>query len=126
MAYHEDNRKSSFIRSVGFALKGISTSFKERNIIIHYIAAICIIAAGIYFSISSIEWLFVITCIAGVIVLEMINTSIEKVVDLVTDEYHILAEKAKDIAAGAVLLYAIYSMIVAAIIFIPKLIQVII
>ncbi|WP_042345838.1 diacylglycerol kinase family protein [Bacillus massiliigorillae] len=120
MAYPGDNRKISFIRSVGFALQGILTSFRERNIIIHYIAAVVAVVAGVFFSISSIEWLFVITSIAGVIVLEMVNTAIEKVVDLITSDYHILAEKAKDLAAGAVLIYAIYSMVVGVIIFLPK------
>lgn len=123
MAYPGGNQKSSFIRSVGFALKGISTSFRERNIIIHYVAAVLAVGAGIVFSISSLEWLFVITCIAGVIALEMVNTAIEKVVDLVTNDYHVLAEKAKDLAAGAVFLYALYSMVVGAIIFLPKIFE---
>jgi undecaprenol kinase len=52
-----------------------------------------------------------------------VNSSIERVVDLVTQEYHPLAKQAKDIAAGAVLLYAIFSVIVGMIIFLPKLIH---
>ncbi|MGM9924816.1 MAG: diacylglycerol kinase family protein [Bacillus sp. (in: firmicutes)] len=123
MDFRED-KHHSFVRSVGFALKGIRTSFQERNMKIHVMAGILAIAAGIALSISLVEWLFILTCIAGVIALEMVNTAIEKVVDLVTGDYHVLAEKAKDLAAGAVLVYAIYAAAVGLIIFLPKMIDI--
>lgn len=59
-------------------------------------------------------------CIGLVISLELINTAIERVVDLVTSEYHPLAKEAKDIAAGAVFVAAILSIVIGGIIFIPK------
>ena len=58
------------------------------------------------------EWLFILVAIVGTITLELVNSAIERVVDLVTTEYHPLAKQAKDIAAGAVFVYAIFSVIV--------------
>ena len=120
MAYQEDKGKSAFLKSFVYAFCGIVTSFKERNMLVHYIVAVCIVAASAFFKLSTVEWLFVITCIAGVIALEMVNTAIERVVDLNTDEFHQLAKEAKDLAAGAVLIYSLYSVIVGCIIFLPK------
>ena len=90
---------------------------------VHSLLAILVILAGLFFSISKIEWLFVLLCIAGMFSLEMLNTAIEKAVDLVTVEYHPLAKIAKDLAAGAVLVYTVYSIIVGMIVFLPKVID---
>ena len=120
MAYREGNRKSSLQKSFTYAFKGIATSFRERNIIIHYCLAIGVLIAGTFFSLTTVEWLFVVTCIGGMIALEMVNTAIERVVDLATSDFHQLAKEAKDVAAGAVLVYSIYSIIVGCIIFLPK------
>lgn len=68
-----------------------------------------------------IEWIFILLCIGGVITLELINSSIENVVDLVTEETHPLAKKAKDMAAAAVFFFALVSVVIGCIIFIPKL-----
>ncbi len=69
---------------------------------------------------SAIEWMFISFAICGVLALELVNTAIERVVDLVTKDIHPLAKQAKDVAAGAVLLYAILSVIIGCIIFLPK------
>ena len=123
MAYPGSSKKVSFNKSVGFALAGIKASFGERNMRVHSLLAILVILAGLFFSISKIEWLFVLLCIAGMFSLEMLNTAIEKTVDLVTQEYHPLAKVAKDLAAGAVLVYTVYSIIVGMIVFLPKVID---
>ena len=123
MAYPGSSKKVSFDKSVGFALAGIKASFRERNMRIHSMLAILVILAGVFFSISKVEWLFVLLCIAGMFSLEMLNTAIEKTVDLVTQEYHPLAKVAKDLAAGAVLVYTVYSIIVGMIVFLPKVID---
>jgi len=123
MDYQGSDRKITFIRSVGFALEGIKASFLGRNMRIHVFLAVSVVIAGIFFSISTIEWLFVLLCIAGIFVLEILNTAIEKTVDLVTNEFHPLAKVAKDLAAGAVLVYAVYSIIVGIIIFLPKVVE---
>lgn len=90
---------------------------------IHLSLGLLVILAGVFFSISRMEWLFVLLCIAGMFTLEILNTAIEKTVDLVTDEYHPLAKVAKDLAAGAVLVYTVYSIIVGMIVFLPKVID---
>lgn len=90
---------------------------------IHLSLGLLVILAGVFFSISRMEWLFVLLCIAGMFTLELLNTAIEKTVDLVTDEYHPLAKVAKDLAAGAVLVYTVYSIIVGMIVFLPKVID---
>jgi len=64
--------------------------------------------------------MFISFAICGVLALELVNTAVERVVDLVTKEFHPLAKQAKDIAAGAVLLYAILSVVIGCIIFLPK------
>lgn len=120
MAYPGSNKKVRFYKSVGFALAGIKASFRERNMKIHATAAILVILVGIFFSISKTEWLWILLCVAGMFSLEMVNTAIEKTVDLVTGEYHPLAKAAKDLAAGAVLIYTVYSIIVGMVVFLPK------
>ncbi|MFB6465770.1 diacylglycerol kinase family protein [Cytobacillus sp. Hz8] len=94
---------------------------KERNMKIHVFFALAVICLGWWTSLTKIEWLFVIFAIGGMISLELLNTAIERVVDLVTEEFHPLAKQAKDIAAGAVFAYAILSVIVGLLIFWPKL-----
>jgi undecaprenol kinase len=76
-----------------------------------------------YFSITKTEWLFILVAIGGMFALELVNTAIERLVDLVTAEYHPLAKQAKDLAAGAVLVYAILSVGIGMVIFLPYLLK---
>jgi len=113
--------KNNFFSSFRFALSGIIMAVKkERNLKIHFSAAIIVILLGIYYRVSAINWLFLAIAMGLVIVMEMMNTAIERVVDLVTKEFHPLAKEAKDISAGAVLIAAIISVIIGIIIFLPK------
>lgn len=107
--------------SFRFAGNGLKLAFLEPNMRIHFAAGAIVSAAGFIFSLTRLEWCVIIGVIAGMMVLEIINTAIEKVVDLVTNEYKPLAGMAKDLAAGAVLLYAFTAIIIGLIIFIPKL-----
>jgi diacylglycerol kinase len=75
---------------------------------------------GILFAISIAEWMLCLLCFGLVITAEMLNTAIENLVDLASPQKHVLAGKAKDIAAGAVLVAAIVAAIVGLIIFLPK------
>jgi undecaprenol kinase len=124
-----DNKKQLHVplwRSFSFAISGIQNAIlNERNIRIHLIISIFVIGFSIFLSITKVEWLFVIFAIGGMLALELLNTAIERLVDLVTTEYHPLAKQAKDIAAGAVFLYAIFSVIVGFIIFIPRILKLI-
>lgn len=107
-------------RSFKYALNGIFTAFTIcRNLKIHYLTAIAAIVAGFYFEIERLEFAIVLLTIVFVVTLEMMNTAIEKVVDLLTEKYHILALIAKDVAAGAVLIASIVAFIVGALIFGP-------
>ncbi|MEH6946681.1 diacylglycerol kinase family protein [Bacillus sp. JJ634] len=121
---YREKRKYPFVKSFYFALRGIWEGVKtERNIRIHSMMTVVVILLGAYVSLNWIEWLFVLIAVTGTIVLELVNSALERVVDLVTEEYHPLARQAKDMAAGAVLLYAIFSVIVGIVIFLPKLIS---
>ncbi|WP_413308697.1 diacylglycerol kinase family protein [Bacillus sp. 1P10SD] len=110
--------------SFSYAATGIFTALlSERNMRIHLISSIVVFLFSIYFSITKMEWMFILLAIGGMFSLELINTAIERVVDLVTKEYHPLAKQAKDIAAGAVFVYAFLSVIIGSIIFIPYIIK---
>ena len=76
---------------------------------------------GFYFKISVPEWLSLVIVIGFVLILEVVNTAVETLVDLYTEEFNDLAKASKDTAAGAVLLMAIVSVVVGVIIFGPRL-----
>lgn len=108
------------IKSFGFAFYGIWTSTKEQNMRIHIVSAFTVTIAGLLTGLSKTEWLIIILTIALVIGAEMINTAIESVVNLASPEIHPLAKQAKDVAAGAVLVFAVASVIIGLLIFLPK------
>jgi undecaprenol kinase len=117
-------RKNSQLSSFRLAILGILTAIKqERNVKIHLVISILVIILGILNDLSKQEWMFITFCIGLVITLELVNTAVERVVDLVTREYHPLAKEAKDIAAGAVFVAAILSVVIGGIIFIPKIVE---
>lgn len=109
------------LKSFSFALKGIKSAFStEPNMKIHGIIALLVVIFGILFQISINEWLLCLLCFGLVFGLELINTSLENIVDLVSPEIHPTAGKIKDLAAGAVLISALFSAVIGLIIFIPK------
>ncbi|WP_110926906.1 diacylglycerol kinase family protein [Bacillus massiliglaciei] len=122
MGFRENrDKRYPLVKSFGFAFAGIFEAVRtERNIRIHLVMLAAVAACGVYFEASRLEWLFILTAAAGTIALELVNSALERVVDLVTADYHPLAKQAKDIAAGAVLIYAIFSIIIGLIIFVPK------
>jgi diacylglycerol kinase (ATP) len=108
------------IKSFKHAFNGLNVvMWKEANLNIHFIISILVVVFGVIFSISKTEWMICILCFGLVISLEIINSSIENLVNLISPEYNVLAGKVKDIAAGAVLIAAICSAIVGLLIFIP-------
>jgi len=110
-------RTASFL----YAFKGLKDLFKNQpNARIHAAAAVLVVLAGFYFHISRTEWIAVTLCIVMVLGLEAMNTALENLTDLVSPGFHPLAGKAKDVAAAAVLLAAMGTVIVALIIFLPK------
>ncbi len=114
------------IKSFGYAFRGIFFAFKtQHNIWIHLLAIIVVLTAGFLFELTLLEWGLVVLVIGLVLVSEMINTAIEWLVDLVSPEYKEKAGLIKDVAAGAVLIAAIISVIIGAIVFLPKMIELI-
>lgn len=110
-------------KSFVFACNGLKICFlSETNFKIHIFLAAVAILLSIVFNISTTEWLVIIFCIALVISMEMLNTAIEILCDVVTKDIQPAIKKVKDIAAGAVLLSAIASFIIGGIIFLPKII----
>ena len=109
------------INSFKYAIEGFISSFKtERNMKIHIFAMVLVVILGTYLKLSQIEWCFIIFAIILVIGSELFNTAIETIVDMICTEKNPKAKLAKDIAAAAVLAFALGAAIIGCIIFIPK------
>lgn len=122
MDLRDNKQPIPLLKSFSFAVYGIMTAIKtERNMRIHLSCTVIVIGCSFYFSITKIEWLFILFAIGGMLALELVNTAIERVVDLVTNEYHPLAKQAKDLAAGAVFIYMILSVVIGLVILLPYL-----
>ena len=119
-------KKSPLYKSFGYAFEGIFTGIrKERNMKIHCLAILCVVAAGFLVRISVVEWCMCLILFGLILSLELVNTAIEAGVDLVTEERKPLAKLAKDTAAGAVLVAAIMAAGVGILIFVPKILALI-
>lgn len=115
-------KSRSLIDSFNYAVSGIIYALKtQRNIRIHFIIAFIVLITSLFFDFSKIEFLILLFTISLVIVSEMVNTSIEKTIDLITEDYHPLAKIAKNVAAGAVLISAINAIIVGYLLFFDRL-----
>lgn len=109
------------LNSFRYALAGIADLLgSQPNARIHLLATALVIAAGLYFGLSKNEWCLVVLAIASVFAAEAFNTALEHLTDLVSPDYHPLAGKAKDVAAGAVLFAAIGAAVVGVLVFLPK------
>lgn len=116
--------KRSIIDSFNYAVSGIILSIKtERNMKIHYITALVVLGLSLFFDFTRLEFLILLFAISLVLVVELINTAIEKTVDMITKEYHPYARVAKDISAGAVLISAVNAVIVGYLLFFDRLNQ---
>ncbi len=109
------------LKSFVFALAGVKYFFiNEHNAWIHGVAAAVTIIAGILMKLSSIEFIAVIISIALVLIAEMFNSAIEKIMDHLSPAFHPEVKIIKDLAAAAVLIAALIALIIGFIIFIPK------
>ena len=113
---------SNVLRSFKYAFSGISYVLKtSRNFKIQLIFAVTSLMIGFLLQITQSNYVILIATIMSVLILEILNTSIESIVDLVVKkEFSSLAKISKDTSAGAVLLASINSVIIAVYIFIPK------
>ena len=114
-------KNRSLIESFNYAVTGILSAIKmEKNMRIHYFIALAVVGLSLFFDLQRFEFIVLLFAICLVFIAEMLNTAVEMVVDLVTDTYHPLAKLAKDIAAGAVLIAAINSIIVGYLLFFDR------
>ena len=107
-------------KSFGHAFDGISAGLEERNMKIHCTMAVLVTFFGLILHISVTEWCICLGLFGLIMGLELVNTAIEALCDLVTQEYRPLAKRAKDTAAGAVLIASIMAAAAGLIIFIPR------
>jgi diacylglycerol kinase len=114
--------RHSTAKSFSYAFQGIKTAYKnEPNLRIHTFFAILALAVGWFLKINRTEWLLLGFTIFYVITLELFNTILEAIVDLVSPEIKGSAKVAKDVSAAMVLLAAIMSVVVGLVLFLPKL-----
>ena len=109
-----------FVKSFSYAIEGIRTAMREQNFRFHLLSAVIVIVAGLFTGLSLMEWIVIVLVITLVIGAELLNTAIERVVDLASPDYHPLAKQAKDIAAASVFVFAVCSVIIGMLIFLPK------
>lgn len=116
-----ERRFGAFLRSFVHATNGLRLSLRERNARVQAAAGLVAIALGATLGLSRVEWAVLTLTIALVLALETVNSAIEALVDLVTLDYHPLAKRAKDLAAGAVWLAALAAVVVGLLLFLPRL-----
>ncbi|SHK14954.1 diacylglycerol kinase [Tepidibacter formicigenes] len=114
-------RAKKLINAFNCAIDGIIYTLKnERNMKIHYLIAVSILFLSLFFDLSRFEMIILFFTISLVIISEMINTAIEKSIDLFTKDYHELAKIAKDVSAGAVLISSLNSIVVGYLLFFDR------
>lgn len=105
-------KPTSWLESLNCAIEGILWAAKsERHVRYHFFAALAVVFLALFFKISALEFFLLVLAAILVIFAELMNTAIETVVDLVTDDYHELAKLAKDVSAGAVLVTSVGAII---------------
>lgn len=108
----------TFIRSFGYAIEGFRTAVAtERNIKVQLLVGVLAVFAGVVLRLDALSWVLVLLCIGLVLFAELVNTSIEAIVDLATQDLHPLAKRAKDIAAASVFTLSITAAVVGIIVF---------
>lgn len=116
------DRRTPFLASFRYATSGLRLLFASgRNARVQGGAGLAAVALAALLGLSRVEWAILALTIGAVLALEAVNSAIEATVDLVTLDYHPLAQRAKDLAAGAVWLMALVSVAVGALLFLPRL-----
>ena len=117
-------KNPNLLKSFQFAINGIRSAWnRERNFRIHCWISLTVLILSVILQLNAVQWCMILFCIGSVFSMELINTSIESMVDLVSPEHSELARIAKDSSAGAVLCVTIMSVIVGCIILVPLLIE---
>ena len=117
-------RRHDFLKSLGFAWRGLERLAKEeRNARIHLAASIGVVLVASLLPLNRNEWLWLLLGIAMVWMAELVNSAIERLTDLASPGLHPLAGAAKDFAAAAVLVAALFCLAIAALVLLPHLIS---
>lgn len=112
------------VRSFGFAARGICVLFKYTpNARIHLFALLLVVSAGLFFSLTRIEWVVLVLCFAIVLSAEAFNSSLEKLADKLSADYDPIIRDAKDLGAAAVLIAALGSAVIGTLVFWPYIYQ---
>jgi len=110
--------RQSLYRAFGCAIRGILTAVQtERNMKIHIAAALIVFIAAALLQLDRMSWLFLLLAIALVFIAELVNTAVEAIIDLISPEEHVLARVAKDTAAGAALVAAVFAVVIGILVF---------
>ncbi len=116
--------KHSTFKSFSFALDGLKTAFEEEpNFKVHIIIGTTALVLAVILGFSPIEWLILLFTIALVLILELINTSLESIVNIVSPQIQNEAKIAKDVAASAVLISSFSAFLVGIVLFVPKILN---
>ena len=119
-----NNPRVKLLASFGHAIDGVVYVVKnERNAQIHFVISLVVIALSIWLQLNLLQWALVLLAIGLVFASEMLNTVVELLVDLSTQEIHPLAKHAKDVAAGAVFLMAVVSAVIGFLVLGPPLLN---
>ena len=114
-----------FTKNFFYAFRGIVYAWSgERNIKVQTLAGITAVSLGLYFNISRMEWLVLVLIIAMILCLETANTALERMVNILSPEYHKEYGKVKDIMAGAVLILAMGSVVIGLVIFLKPVLSI--
>lgn len=123
----EKHKKMSFKRflnSVKYSIEGLNHAYKnEQSLWLHASGVILAVILGIVLKINFYEWAVIIVAFVVVLAIELLNTAIEAVVDLVTKEIHPLAKIAKDCGSAAAFVSGVASAVICLVIFLPKIIE---
>ncbi len=112
-------KKNKLKNSFYYAFKGIGFAWQERNFKLHILSAILALSISFILKISNIEWCIILLCIGIVLMAEVFNTAIEKIMDMVSPEHNPKAGIIKDLSAAGVLIISIVAAVIAVIIFTP-------
>jgi diacylglycerol kinase (ATP) len=112
------------LRSFKFAISGLTFVLRsQHNAQVHLAISTAVGVAGFVFGLSKADWLAILIAMSIVWIAETLNTAVEYVCDVVSPEFNTNVARAKDIAAGAVLISAVFAVIVGALVFVPYLVS---
>lgn len=113
-----------FLKAFGYAATGLVVFFRhEKNGKIQAAIALLVVVLGVALHVSRVDWMWLSACIALVLALEMMNSAIEKICNLVHPNFHPAVKIVKDMSAGAVLWISVFSAVIGVLIFLPKIVH---